>query len=93
MDFGEAADENALYYGISQDEIHNIYPLLYNKALFEITEEVRGKGNGIIWARSAYAGSQRYPLHWSGDTTANFPQLQTVLRAGLQLVGFCFLEP
>lgn len=92
VDFGEAADENALYYGISQDEIHNIYPLLYNKALFEITEEVRGKGNGIIWARSAYAGSQRYPLHWSGDTTANFPQLQTVLRAGLQLglSGFVF---
>ena len=43
VDFGEAADENALYYGISQDEIHNIYPLLYNKALFEITEEVREK--------------------------------------------------
>jgi len=92
VDFGEAADENALYKGISQEEIHNLYPLLYNKALFEITEKVYGKGNGVIWARSAYAGSQRYPLHWSGDTTAHFPHLQTVLRSGLQfgLSGFVF---
>jgi len=91
-DFGEAADEKAYYRNIKGEAMHNLFPLLYNKAVFEITEEVKGKGNGIIWARSAYAGSQRYPLHWSGDTTANFYHLQTVLRSGLQfgLSGFVF---
>lgn len=91
-DFGEAADENAQYMNINSEAMHNLFPLLYNKAVFEITEEVKGKGNGIIWARSAYAGSQRYPLHWSGDITANFYHLQTVLRSGLQfgLSGFVF---
>ncbi len=45
-------------------------------------------GNAVIWARSAYAGSQRYPVHWSGDNSSNFSNMLTSLRAGLSL-GLC----
>lgn len=40
---------------------HNLYPLRYNKAVADITFKVTGEH--IMWARSAWAGSQRYPLH------------------------------
>ena len=41
--------------------MHNLYPLLYAKAVHEVTE--RTTGQGIIWVRSSWAGSQRYPVH------------------------------
>jgi alpha-D-xyloside xylohydrolase len=52
----------------------------------DITREARGES--VIWARSAYAGSQRYPVHWSGDNSSNFENLLCSLRGGLSL-GMC----
>jgi len=92
VDFGEGAQPDAVYHGMSGAEAHNLYPLLYNKAIFEVTEEYFGKGNALIWARSAWAGSQRYPIHWSGDGVARYEDLASVLRAMLNmgLSGFPF---
>ena len=66
VDFGEAAPTNGLYAsGRTGFYEHNLYPLRYNKAVADITRQVTGEN--IIWARSAWAGSQRYPVHWGGD--------------------------
>lgn len=90
VDFGESAPPFYQYAGVSSDKMHNLYSLLYNKTVFEITKEVRGEG--IIWARSAWAGSQRYPLHWGGDCDVDFHGLVTTVKAGLSfgLSGFPF---
>ena len=50
------------------------------------TEEVTG--NGAIFARSAWAGSQRYPLHWGGDAENSDGGMLGTLRGGLSL-GLC----
>jgi alpha-D-xyloside xylohydrolase len=70
--------------------LHNIYCLLYQRAAFEVTREVYP--DGIIWARSGWAGSQRYPVHWGGDAAATWDGLAATIRGGLQigLSGFAF---
>jgi alpha-D-xyloside xylohydrolase len=69
---------------------HNLYPLRYNKAVADITKEVTG--DQIIWARSAWAGSQRYPLHWGGDAENTDSAMAAELRGGLSfgLSGFTY---
>ncbi len=90
VDFGEQIEPHLTFQEYDGTSMHNLYPLLYNKAAFEAVAET--KGEGIIWARPAYAGSQRYPVHWSGDNSANYPNIQTSLRSGLSLglSGFSF---
>ncbi len=86
-DFGEAAPLSGLYAsGQASFLEHNLYPLRYNKAVSEATEEA--SGHGTIYARSAWAGSQRYPIHWSGDAETTNAAMAATLRAGLSL-GLC----
>ena len=91
-DFGEAAPYNGFYYsGKGGLYEHNLYPLRYNKALWEVVERSH-PGEGIIWARSAWAGSQRYALHWGGDAATTNTGMLGDLRGGLSfgLSGFSF---
>ena len=91
-DFGEAAPYNGFYAnGRGGLYEHNLYPLRYNKALWEVVERCH-PGEGIIWARSAWAGSQRYALHWGGDAATNNIGMLGDLRGGLSfgLSGFSF---
>lgn len=86
-DFGEAAPLSGAYSsGKSGYTEHNLYPLRYNKAVYEIIKKVNG--DGVIWARSAWAGSQRYPLHWGGDAENTNMGMLSSLRGGLSL-GAC----
>lgn len=90
-DFGEAAPYNGVYYsGKGGLYEHNLYPLRYNKALWEAVKQ--NAGDGVIWARSAWAGSQRYPLHWGGDASTTNTGMIGDLRGGLSfgLSGFSF---
>ncbi len=90
-DFGEAAPPDGLYFsGRTGFYEHNLYPLRYNKAVAEITKQITGES--IIWGRSAWAGSQRYPLHWGGDPANTNTAMAATLRAGLSigLCGFSF---
>ena len=90
-DFGEAAPCNGLYYsGKTGFYEHNLYPLRYNKALWEAVKQY--SGDGVIWARSAWAGSQRYPLHWGGDAATVNTGMLGDLRGGISfgLSGFSF---
>lgn len=91
VDFGEAAPVEGLYAsGRSGWYEHNLYPLRYNKAVADVTHEVNNEH--IIWARSAWAGSQRYPLHWGGDAANTDIGMDATLRGGLSfgLSGFSF---
>jgi alpha-D-xyloside xylohydrolase len=90
-DFGEAAPKDGQYFsGRTGFYEHNLYPLRYNKTVAEITKQVTGET--IIWARSAWAGSQRYPVHWGGDPANTNTAMAATLRAGLSmgLSGFSF---
>jgi len=91
VDFGEAAPLNGIYAsGKTGLYEHNLYPLRYNKAVADITKRIHDET--IIWARSAWAGSQRYPVHWGGDAAnTNYGMLGS-LRGGLSfgLSGFAF---
>ena len=91
-DFGEAAPYNGFYHsGRGGLYEHNLYPLRYNKALWEVVEREH-PDEGVIWARSAWAGSQRYALHWGGDAATNNIGMLGDLRGGLSfgLSGFSF---
>ncbi|MDT5271845.1 MAG: alpha-D-xyloside xylohydrolase [Acidobacteriota bacterium] len=91
VDFGEGAPVNGQYAsGRSGWYEHNLYPLRYNKAVGDITRETTGEN--IIWARSAWAGSQRYPLHWGGDAENTDSAMAAELRGGLSfgLSGFTY---
>jgi alpha-D-xyloside xylohydrolase len=91
VDFGEQAPLDGIYHdGTPGHRMHNLYPLLYNQAVAEVTEEATGES--IIWARSTWAGSQRYPLHWGGDSSANWHNLGPQIQGGLSLglTGFPF---
>ena len=91
-DFGEAAPYNGFYHsGKGGLYEHNLYPLRYNKALWEVVEK-NHPSEGIIWARSAWAGSQRYALHWGGDAATTNTGMMGDLRGGLSfgLSGFSF---
>jgi len=90
-DFGEGAPLAGVYHdGTPGHRMHNLYPLIYNKALFEVTREETG--DGVVWARSAWAGNQRYPLHWGGDNSPNYFNMEPQLAGGLSfgLSGFQF---
>jgi alpha-D-xyloside xylohydrolase len=91
VDFGEAGPVHGQYAsGRSGFFEHNLYPLRYNKAAADIT--LQKTGEHIIWARSAWAGSQRYPMHWGGDTHTTDGGMAAEIRAGISfgLCGFSF---
>lgn len=91
VDFGENAPISGQYFsGKSGLYEHNLYPLRYNKVVADITKQTTG--DSIIWARSAWAGSQRYPLHWGGDAENTNSAMAATLRGGLSfgISGFTY---
>lgn len=93
-DFGERIPvKDIVYYdGSDPVKMHNYYPYLYNKAVFDLLEKERGKGEVVVFARSATAGGQQFPVHWGGDCSATYPSMAETLRGGLSLAcgGFGF---
>jgi len=88
-DFGEKIPEDIIYFdGGDPHRHHNYYSYLYNKAVFELLEEKRGKGAAVLFARAATAGGQKFPLHWGGDCESTFEAMAETLRGGLSL-GLC----
>jgi alpha-D-xyloside xylohydrolase len=88
-DFGERIPADAVYYdGGDPQRHHNFYTFLYNQAVFDLLEKKRGKGEACLFARSATAGSQRFPVHWGGDCESTFEAMAETLRGGLSL-GLC----
>ncbi|MCP2032020.1 alpha-D-xyloside xylohydrolase [Okibacterium sp. HSC-33S16] len=85
-DFGERIPTDVVWHdGTSPDVMHNWYTQLYNKAVFEVLEEYRGKGDAVLFARSATVGGQQQPVHWGGDNSSSFESMAETLRGGLSL--------
>jgi alpha-D-xyloside xylohydrolase len=82
-DFGERIDMSADYRGMNAARLHNLYALLYQKAAAEVSAEYNDPP--LLWSRAGWAGCQRYPLHWGGDTSATWEGLAQTLRGGLSL--------
>lgn len=92
-DFGERIPVDVVYHDGSDPVLmHNWYTQLYNEAVFELLEEKRGKGEAVLFARSATVGGQKYPVHWGGDCWSDFEAMAESLRGGLSLClsGFGF---
>ena len=89
-DFGEEIHLNAKYQGMEPEKLNNLYALLYQHAAYEVTKAVTGEG--IIWARAGWAGCQRYPVHWGGDSAGSWDGMAGSLKGGLHLglSGFGF---
>ena len=89
-DFGENIHMDHRYHSMTPERLNNIYALLYQRAAYEVTKEVTG--DGIVWARSAWAGCQRYPLHWGGDSESSWAGMAGSIKGGLHfgLSGFAF---
>jgi len=85
-DFGERIPVDVEYFdGADPDRMHNYYTFLYNQTVFELLRKRRGEGEAIVFARSATAGSQQFPVHWSGDCESTFQAMSENLRGGLSL--------
>ncbi|WP_327113329.1 alpha-xylosidase [Streptomyces sp. NBC_01341] len=92
-DFGERIPTDVVWHdGSDQERMHNYYTHLYNKAVFELLEKERGQGEAVLFARSAAAGGQQFPVHWGGDCWSSFEAMAESLRGGLSLSlsGFGF---
>jgi len=89
-DFGENIDDSAIYQNITAAKYRNLFSLLYQKATWEIIEKTSGEP--FNWARAGWAGSQRYPVHWSADCSSTWDGVAQSLWGGLHLglSGFAF---
>ncbi|MEU1445936.1 MULTISPECIES: alpha-xylosidase [Streptomyces] len=92
-DFGERIPTDVVWHdGSDPERMHNYYTHLYNQAVFELLRAERGEGDALLFARSATAGGQQYPVHWGGDCESHFGAMAESLRGGLSLglSGFGF---
>ena len=92
-DFGERIPTDVVYYdGSDPLRMHNYYTYLYNKCVWEVLEEYKGKNEACLFARSATVGGQKFPVHWGGDCSSNYSSMSESLRGGLSLClsGFGF---
>lgn len=93
-DFGERIPVDDVVFADGSDPLrmHNYYTYLYNESVFNLLEKVRGKGEAVLFARSATAGCQKFPVHWGGDCHSDYPSMEQTIRGGLSLMlsGFSY---
>lgn len=93
-DFGERIPTRDIVYFDGSDPIkmHNYYTHLYNKTVFNVLKEYYGENKACLFARSATAGGQQFPVHWGGDCSATYNSMAEVVRGCLSLCisGFGF---
>ncbi|UPK77054.1 hypothetical protein MU582_10585 [Nocardioidaceae bacterium SCSIO 66511] len=82
-DFGEGLPADAaLADGTPPANAHNLYPLRYNAAVSDGIARMTGRAP-LVWGRSGWAGSHRYPGQWGGDAESTVAGMQATVRAGL----------
>ncbi|KAI0506037.1 glycoside hydrolase family 31 protein [Xylaria bambusicola] len=94
-DFGERIPTlDVEWYDKSLDphKMHNYYAFLYNKVVYEALQARYGTTEAVLFARSACAGTQRFPLVWGGDCESTPEAMAESVRGGLGLglCGFAF---
>lgn len=92
-DFGERIPHEGVVWHDGSDpaRMHNYYPQRYNEVVFRALDAER-PGEATLFARSATAGGQQFPVHWGGDCDSTFESMAESLRGGLSLglSGFGF---
>ncbi len=92
-DFGERIPTDAAYYnGADPKKMHNLYSYLYNGCVHDVLAKRRGEDDAVLFARSATAGCQKFPVHWGGDCWSDYGGMEQSIRGGLSLTcsGFSF---
>lgn len=87
---GDSTPIDAHYWNASGATMRNLYTLYFARAIYE---RLRTRtGDGLLWSRAVFAGSQRYPVVWSGYAVARWDDLAASLRGGLSMMmsGFAF---
>ena len=88
-DDGEDLPDDAhSFNGMDGREYHNIYGFYYGKATYQASRPApadQPELRSLIYARSAWVGSQRYPALFLGDQQASFEGIKRGIRAGLNL--------
>ncbi|MGZ3450630.1 MAG: TIM-barrel domain-containing protein [Polyangiales bacterium] len=96
LDFGEYLPQKAkMHDGRTGWEMHNAFPVLYQRITTEYLRRVRGD-DWMYFARAGWAGTQAYaPITWSGDPAASFDdakglpaQVRAGINAGLSGIAF-----
>ncbi len=81
-DFGEQVPEEArAANGDTGARLHNAYPALYNRCVYEATAQFTG--DPVVWGRAGWIGAQRQPVQWGGDPQSDWEGLAASLRGGL----------
>jgi alpha-D-xyloside xylohydrolase len=82
-DFGEQVpDDCVASNGDTGRRLHNVYPLLYNRCVYEATARY-GRGTPMVWGRAGWTGAQRYPIQWGGDPQSDWEGMAASIRGGL----------
>lgn len=93
-DFGERipVDDAVFFDGSDPKREHNYYTYQYNETVFSLIQQEKGADQATVFARSATAGSQKFPVHWGGDCLSRYKSMADSLRGGLSflLSGFGF---
>lgn len=81
---GNFVQDAVFHDGSTASEMKNRYAVLYLDAAQKYIDE-RLDGDGVLFARCGFAGTQQYPFCWAGDNEASFSfenGLPTVILAG-----------
>lgn len=85
VDFGEYVEQEYKYYnGMSGYEMHNYYPYIYGKTMYDAWTEKLGN-DFVLFARAASAGSQRWTANFGGDQASTYAGLKQQVYGGLSL--------
>lgn len=87
--------QDAIFYdGRSLDQGRILHRILNLKTAFEAVADYT-KTRGIIFSSIATAGTQRYPVHWSGDYKLTFEALAEMVKSAqnMGLSGFAYYSP
>ena len=90
-DFGEripTLDVEWFDSSLDPRKMHNYYAFLYNKVVYEAIQDRFGENEAVLFARTATAGTQRFPLQWGGDCESTAEAMAESIRGGLSL-GLC----
>lgn len=68
--------------GMDDEEMHNLYPLLYNKEMSRGFKEHTGK-RPMVYSAGGYGGIQQYSATWAGDTGGGAGPLASLLNHAL----------
>ncbi len=90
-DFGERIPTDCVYHdGSDPEKMHNYYTYLYNKTVYDVICRKKGEKEAVLFARSATAGGQKFPVHWGGDCWSDYESMEQSLRGGLSLTSSGF---